>query len=99
MGSRPEWQLERGWRGQQQLTAVKLSPSDLAVDRGCVEAPTRSLQVDCVDGLGGGQASVLGLGQNPTSAAGLWVLIDMGLPEDEGEVEGVSVVGVPCRSG
>lgn len=62
----------RGWCGKQQLTGVKLSPSDAATDRGSVAAPVQSAPVQYVKGLGDGQALVLGLGQNPTSALCPW---------------------------
>lgn len=86
------------WRGVAWIV-MKLSPSDPDVGRGSVEVPARSLQVQCMDGLGDGPASVLGLGPNPTSASGLWVLTEIGPLEDKGEEETGSEVGVLCGSG
>ena len=78
---------------------VKLSLSDSDGDRGSVGVPVQSRPVEYVEGLGDGQASVLGLGQNPTSASCPRSLTETGAPEDEGEEETGSVLGHLCKRG
>ena len=78
---------------------VKSSLSDSDGDGGSVEVPVQRWPVEYVEGLGDGQASVLGLGQNPTSASCPRNLTETGAPEDEGEEETRSVLGHLCRHG